>query len=146
VAPAELLLVAVRWAHAMASVAWVGGNVFLLWALEPALQESDRANGLRQAVYRGFRELADASIVVFVVTGAILTFDRLSNSAATVTYLATLAAKVVLAVIMFALATRMRRVSPGLRVSLTRWQVGLGALVILLAALLKSLYENGLQT
>src|SRR5688572_3586558 len=110
--------------------------------MEPALQESNRSNGLRQAVYRGFRELADASIVVFVVTGAILTFDRLSSSAATVTYLATLAAKVVLAVIMFALATRMRRVNPVLRVPLTRWQVGLGALVILLAAFLKSLYEN----
>ena len=145
--PAELLLVAVRWAHGMAAVAWVGGSLFLLWVLEPALRaadEADRLDGVRRAAYRGFRELADAAIVIFVVSGAVLTFDRLSSAAATPAYVAVLAAKIALALAMFYLSTRLRQATPARRLTLARWQVGLGALVILLAAILKTLYESGL--
>jgi uncharacterized membrane protein len=147
VAPAEILLVAVRWAHAMAAVAWVGGSVFLLWVLEPALGvlgEGDRSKAARAVAARGFRELADAAIVVFIVSGAILTFDRLSSPAASPAYVAILGAKVALAVVTFILATRLRRADRARRLPLARWQVGLGAAIILLAALLKTLYEGGL--
>ncbi len=149
VAPAELLLVAVRWAHAMAAVCWVGGSLFLLFVLEPSLRAAEDPKwsvSLRQAVYSGFRELADAAIVAFIVSGAILTFDRLSSNAASPLYLAVLALKVLLAVIMFYLAARLRRAEHTRRDRFARWQVGLGAAVILLAAVLKTLYENGLRT
>ena len=144
-APAELLLVAVRWAHAMAAVAWVGGSLFLLAVLDPALRHSPEPDGLRRALQQGFRELADAAIVVFVISGAILTFDRLTGTAASPTYLGVLGLKVILALAMFYLATRLRRADPSRRPSLARWQVGLGAVVILLAAMLKTLYEGGLR-
>jgi uncharacterized membrane protein len=147
VAPAEILLVAVRWAHAMAAVAWVGGSVALLWLLEPALGtlgEGDRQAAARKVAYRGFRELADAAAVAFVVSGVVLTFDRLSGPAASPSYVAILGAKVALAVVTFILATRLRRAEAAQRLALARWQVGLGATIILLAALLKTLYEGGL--
>jgi uncharacterized membrane protein len=147
VAPAELLLVAVRWAHAMAAVAWVGGNLFLLWVLEPALRSFSGSEGsgpLWRAVSQGFRELTDASIIVFIISGAVLTFDRLSSVAASPAYVGVLAAKLALALVAFFLAARLRRAEPARRLWLARWQVGLGALIILLAAVLKTLYESGL--
>src|SRR5262249_4255775 len=111
VTPAELLLVAVRWAHGMAAVACVGGSLCLLWVLERALRaadDADRLEAVRRAAYRGFRELADAAIVIFVVSGAVLTFDRLSSAAATPAYVVVLAIKIALALAMFYLSTRMR--------------------------------------
>lgn len=147
-APADLLLVAVRWAHSAAAVAWVGGSLFLLLVLEPALRAtpaSDALAVLRRLVYQGFRELADASIVVFVVSGAVLVFDRLAGSTATPLYAAVLGLKVVLAVLMFILAYRLRQAPLPERSTFARWQVGLGALVLLLASLLKTLYESGVR-
>ena len=145
--PAELLLVAVRWAHAMAAVAWIGGSAFLLWVVEPALGAAGDGvwvEALRRAVYRGFRDVVDAAIVALVVSGAVLTFDRIASAAASPAYVAVLGAKVALAVVTFYIATRLRRADPARRLPLARWQVGLGALVILLAAVLKTLYESGL--
>lgn len=146
--PAELLLTAIRWVHMLATVAWVGGNLILVWVIRPALQSADRAGGADQmprAVAQGLRDLADACIVVFLVSGAVLTFDRLAAPAATPLYLAVLGAKLVLAAVAFTLAMRLRRAEPMRRFAFARWQTVLGAIIIWLAAVLKTLYESGVR-
>ena len=107
---AEGFLLAVRWVHDIAAVAWVGGSIFYLLVLRPALRKADegapRTNALVAAEFRG---LVDTAIVVLVLTGAILTFDRLNSRFVDAPYVAVLAVKLVLALWMFLLAGGLRR-------------------------------------
>src|SRR5919202_7143955 len=90
----EALRVAIRWVHGVATLAWVGGSLFYLLALRPAIRAAGAPPGFERAVAAQFREVVEASLVVLVVSGAILTFDRLSTGAATPLYVAVLTIKI----------------------------------------------------
>ena len=172
----DIFLLAVRWAHALAAVAWVGGSIFLLLVLRPALRkaEGQEAGSAGELVGREFRGLVDTCVVVLVLTGVVLAFDRLTSPVIGVSYVVTLGLKAALAVGMFALAWA-RRVQPrrpepvegrqenaaaaaavasggmmGVRriirgLTGTNLIVILGVLVFLLSDLLRALYEAGLE-
>ena len=164
----DLFLLLVRWLHLLAATSWVGGSVFYLLVLRPAIRRSGESGStLPAAIAREFRSLVGLCIAVLVLTGAILTFDRLTSPATDAAYVAALAVKVSLAVVMFVLAhraRRARRVAPRpspqpaedgmLAVRLARRVSGalsggvlilvLGVTVLLLADLLKTLYESNL--
>ncbi|MBI2165463.1 MAG: hypothetical protein HYU29_03545 [Chloroflexi bacterium] len=158
-------LLVIRWLHALAAVAWVGGSLFYLMVLRPAIRrQAERAQELSQAVAAEFRTLVDLCILVLLLTGAILAFDRLSRRYTDVNYVVVLGIKVALAIWMFALAWALRRPerylvysrpsetssksSPLRRVA--RLASGanliliLGILVFLLADLLKLLFEKAI--
>jgi len=108
----------VRWVHAIAAVAWVGGSIFYLAVLRPALVNasvSDKA--LETAINKGFRDVVDVSILGVIVSGVFITFDRLSAAPTTNVYFAVLALKlgVVLAMLVMArdLGTRLGRLLRG---------------------------------
>ena len=106
----DVARVGIRFAHALAAVAWVGGSLFYVLALTPALDRIGRTrerNELVAAVGREFRPLVRIAIVVFLFTGALLTFDRLSQPRVPVLYVAILALKVALSLWMFWLARRL---------------------------------------
>ncbi len=154
----QLLLILMRWAHGLATVVWLGGGVYAVLILRPQLREAaDEATAmwLGRATGVEFARWVKGATVVFIVTGVILTFDRLASRGATVQYGIVLAVKVALALWMFAIAQglgRRRRVSA----ESGRWAtirqtlaspvalLWLGALVMLLAAILKTLYETQL--
>jgi uncharacterized membrane protein len=165
----EVFLLAVRWVHAIAAVAWVGGSIFYLLVLRPALRKADdgvaRTNALVAAEFRG---LVDTAVVVLVLTGAIMTFDRLTSRFVEAPYVITLAAKLLLALWMFLLAggLRRRRRSAGTaavpaagpqpqpaplfarlsrRMSAANLVVVGGVLVFLLADLLRLLFERAVE-
>ncbi|MDE3078093.1 MAG: hypothetical protein KGJ86_21930 [Chloroflexota bacterium] len=97
--------VLVRWLHLVAAVAWVGGSILYLLALVPASREIG-GEAIRAALAgtdRRFRELTQLSIAVLIVTGAVITFDRLQLQPGP-NYVVTLGIKVALAVWMFVLA------------------------------------------
>ena len=143
--PRELLLAAVRWFHAAAAAALVGGSAFYLLILAPALRRGGAtAETVQKAVDSGFKELVDLSLVVFVVSGGLLTFERLSGGAASTLYVGLLALKILLAVLLFGWAFRVRR-GAGWQSREARMMVGFGFLVILLASVLKTVYEAGLR-
>jgi uncharacterized membrane protein len=150
----EALLIAIRWAHALATVVWLGGGAYATLILGRQLREEDEATAMRigRATGAEFGRWLRGATVVFVVTGVILTADRLSSRGATTAYGIVLAVKVALALWMFAIAQslgRRRRAKPATR----RWAelvrtlgspqmlLWLGAIVVLLAAILKTLYE-----
>lgn len=155
----ELLIVAMRWAHALATIVWLGGGAYSLLVLGPHLHEvgdGETAERLRGEMGRQFGRWVNAAIVVFIVSGVLLTFDRLANRGATAAYGIVLAFKVGLALWMFGIAQglgrrRRSRRPPAGRSAALRRALGsprlllwLGAIVVLLAALLQAIYEAAL--
>lgn len=156
----DVFLLVVRWLHLVSAAAWIGGSLFYLIVLRPALRKSpDASKAINAAAAVEFRALVDTCIIVLLATGVILTFNRLTPGVIGVPYAATLALKIVLSVWMFALARgRRRRVAlPGISqesaADSTRLQrfaraisgynliIILGIVVFLLADLLKVLFE-----
>ncbi len=105
---ADVFLLIVRWAHAIAAVAWVGGGIFYWVVMRPAL----RTEGVPPAVARfagaEFGGLVALAAWTLVVTGAVLVFARLAEEAAGVPYVAVLGAKIALSGWMFLLISGRR--------------------------------------
>ena len=161
---ADIFLTIVRWLHALAAAAWVGGSIFYLVVLIPTLKRvPDVPRALSAAIGVEFRTVVVTSIIVLVATGAILAFDRLTEVEPP--YAATLGVKVVLSLWMFALVRDRRRharvldaleprpVSPTTlwgkivaAVSGYNTLVILGVVIFFLSDLLKVLFEIELRT
>ncbi len=155
----DWILLAIRWGHALAAVAWVGGGIFYLMVLRPAIQ---RAQGLPAATTREigveFRGLVSTAIAVLLLTGVILTVSRLTEDAVTSPYVAVLVVKIVLALYMFYVVRFMRQDSYPEEPELgdSRWQrlrgrltgttalLVIGVAVIGLSDVLDGLLENAL--
>lgn len=155
----QVLLVAMRWVHALATIAWLGGGAYatLILGRQLGRHGDDRAMAaLGRETGAEFGRWVNAATVVFIVSGVILTFARLSSRGATVTYGIVLAFKVGLALWMFAIAQGLNRRRSGRpatgRLAAARQLLGsprlllwLGAIVVLLAAVLKAIYEAELR-
>ena len=154
----DIILLIIRWAHALAAVVWIGGSLFMLLAGRPALRNTDPEGLVGRALAVEFRPIVATAIAVLIVSGVILTVDRLTSEAAGIAYTVVLVAKIVLAVYAFGIAwllPRRRRPSPqpsprgrgGKLVSGLSGPVALtivGVLVIGLADVLTWLFERGL--
>ena len=155
----DWILVAIRWIHALAAVAWVGGGIFYVLVLRPIQKRAgagDRRE--RDATAQEFRSLVNTAIGVLLLTGVILSVSRLTASAATVPYMAVLAVKITLALYMFYTVRFLRRRSypDGAALEqgrLARWRANLsgttavlviGVLVFGLADVLDALFEVNL--
>ena len=155
-----MLLLAIRWLHALAAVAWVGGGIFYLLVLRPTLRDSGNdPNGAARRLGEQFRHLVSTAIAVLVVTGVILTVTRLTSDYVGVPYVVVLGIKIGLALYMFYLVRFLRqRTYPvddaaevrGLR-RITAGFTGatavlvLGVAVLLLADILQALVEKGIE-
>ena len=155
----DWILLAIRWGHALSAVAWVGGGIFYLMVLRPAIQQ---ARGLPPETNRSigveFRKLVSTAIAVLLITGVILSASRLTEDVVTSPYVVVLAVKIVLALYMFYVVRFMRQNSYPEEPELpdSRWQRLLGRLtgttgllitgvvVIGLSDLLDGLLENAL--
>ena len=160
----DLFLSAVRWIHIIASAAWVGGGLFYLLILRPAVRKSGESGGRVNALAAAeFRTLVDICFFLLLVTGISMTFDRLSGGIVGAQYVALLGIKAALSVLMFVLARRRARnalieryrdrppppagkLAKALRtVSGYNLVILLGLTIILIADLLNALYESALR-
>ena len=106
----DWILTIIRWGHAVAAVAWVGGGVFYLLVLRPAIRRSQGIPPETNAAIRDeFRGLVTTAIAVLLLTGAILSVARLTGDAASVPYAIVLGVKISLALYMFYVVMRVRR-------------------------------------
>ncbi len=145
--PADLPMVLIRWAHSLAAIAWVGGALFHWVVLGPAARESlspEHLALLHEKLGAAFRELAQVGTAIFVITGALMAFERLSSGSVPPAYALLLAAKVLLAMFMFHLALQMQR-RPGTGVGPWRAMFAVGSTVVLLAIILRTIYEARLR-
>ena len=158
----DVILLIIRWAHALAAVTWIGGSLFLLLAGRPALRSADSQGVVARALAVEFRPIVATAIGVLIVSGVILAVSRLTSDAASLGYVGVLIAKIALAVYAFAIAwllPRRRRteaVATGERATPAVWRrvrAGLtgttmltvaGVIVIGLADVLGLLFEQGL--
>jgi hypothetical protein len=135
---ADALLVVLRWLHTLAAVGLLGW--MLVGVLQPALVQSGVAD-----VGRRFKDVTGVTLVVFLATGAVLSFDRLSRGAGEL-YAATLAFKLLLAIATYRYATLWRHTGMRHDSRAVRWSLAAGTGAILLAALLKVLFERGVRS
>ena len=130
---AEALLGALRLAHALAAVLWVGS------ALVFALGESG-------APSRVLRETLGAGVAVFVLTGTLLAVQRLSSAPVPPSYAVLLATKVGLGLWMFVLARRPRSAEAGSSRLSVNWQLSiLGITIYAIAIALRAIYEDSIR-
>ena len=86
---ADLLLVAMRWAHGLATIVWLGGGAYATLIQGRELRELDDrevAARIGRATGRPSGAGSTRRSIVFIVSGVILTFDRLASRGATVQY------------------------------------------------------------
>ncbi|MDP6550136.1 MAG: hypothetical protein QF659_08695 [Dehalococcoidia bacterium] len=155
----DWILVVIRWGHALAAVAWVGGGLFYLMVLRPSIRRSPLPPETRRAVGVEFRGLIGTAIGVLLITGVILSAARLTEDATSVAYVAVLTVKIVLAMYMFYIVRFLRQGSYPEEAALERgwWAqtrgrlTGTTAVLIIgpavfgLADILSALFEQGLE-
>jgi putative copper export protein len=140
-----VLLGGVRLSHALAAALWVGGA--LVCALSPGGSGQVDASW---AGLRNFREALRIAIGVFVVSGALLSVERLGSAPLPPTYFGILVVKIGLGVWMFAVArhigvTAVPSGGSGFRARAEHQVVVLGVVIYGLALVLRSIYEDALR-
>jgi uncharacterized membrane protein len=164
--PLDWILVAIRWGHALAAVAWVGGSMFYLLVLRPVWRRRDPGSEASRAVATEFRGLVTTAMAVLLVTGTVLTVSRLTSDGATGPYIAVLCVKIALALYLFYTVWLLRPSAEGLRRppnaaglagTESRWRRArsrltsttavliIGVVIFGLADLLDALFEQGLS-
>ena len=145
----------------LGAVAWVGGGMFWILVLRPALERSsDTGSGTRRAIGEEFRNLVNTAIGVLLVTGIVLSATRLTDTAVTAPYVAVLVVKIILALYMFYVVRFLRpRVYPDghevadsrmgkVRDRLTSTGALLiyGVIILGLSDVLNALFENAVRS
>ena len=144
----EWRLLLLRVVHALAAMVWLGGGVYLLLIVRPAVREQgDPPSAFLAATNARFREWAQVATIVMVASGVVLMVDRLSNANGGLLYAVLLAVKVVAAIAAFWLAG-VRPAHRALRQRQTRRAapeliVLLGLLAFVLGVGLASVYGRG---
>ena len=160
----DLWRILLQWVHLLAAVAWVGGSLFfwLVWrpaarraADMPAAQSESSSEAsesswraFEAAVRREFRDVVKIAVGALILTGAVLTFDRLAGAEAGLLYGVVLGLKVAAAVAMIWLVGLLRPRRPGRRdgVGIRRAPelvLILGGLTFLLAIVLRVIRTTG---
>lgn len=138
----------VRSIHILAAAIWVGGSFMYLVVIIPALRNGT-APGVSAQVAILFKRIVNYCVGILLLSGAYLTFDRLTQTTLGLPYLVVLGLKIVVAICMFVLAlylgqshirrlakrsTRLSKIAPQL-------MLALGILVFILGAFLNHLFE-----
>lgn len=143
------LQVIMRSAHILAGAAWVGGSIMYLLVVTPALRLGGPAPAVAAKIAALFKQMVNICMGVLLLTGAYLTFDRLTQTTLGLPYLLVLTLKIALAIVLFILALYMaqsnvrRLAKRSTRLSKAAPQLMLitGIVVFVLGALLNILFE-----
>ena len=159
----DVFLLVVRWLHLISASLWIGGGLFYLLVLKPVIKRNtDLMKNVDSNIASEFKSLVDTAILVLLVTGIILTFNRLTPDIVGVEYVLVLSAKIVMSLFMFTTSLRRRKrtivgnynqgfpeaqnkLNNILRmISGYNALVILGIIVFLISDLLKIMYESAL--
>lgn len=138
-----------RAAHILAAAAWIGGSIFYLAVALPALRNGGSAPGVAGQIAALFKRVVNICMGVLLLSGAYLTFDRLTTTSLGWPYLVVLVLKITAALTLFVLAIylgqsnirRLAKRTTRLSKAAPQLMLALGILVFLLGALLNTLFE-----
>jgi uncharacterized membrane protein len=153
----EILFIGLRWVHSVAAISWIGGGIFYLVILKPFLRSHSKIEEVQIA--DKFRDLVSFAMLVLLISGVILTFERLTSGFIGISYVIVLCTKITLAVYMFYLVSSFKTLrlkgnhtiskpKPSRCISLVTGNlavVGMGLVVFLLADVLSAIFEHGLR-
>ncbi len=144
----------VRMIHILAAAAWVGGSLMYQCIVVPALRRGGPAPEVAAQIAALFKRMVNICVGVLLLSGVLLTFDRLTQTTLSLAYIIVLGIKIVAAIAMFVLAiylgqsnirrlakrsTRFSRAAPQL-------MLAVGICIFVLGAILNSLYEASLAS
>lgn len=106
----EVFHILIRWAHLISATIWVGGSLFWLLIINPASKKTtvdlkEFANKMSSE----FRSLVNTCIFIMIVTGVIMTFNKITPGNIGPTYLIFLGIKILLVLIMIYLVRTKRK-------------------------------------
>ena len=67
----DVILLLIRWIHAVSAVAWVGGGMFYLMVLKPATKGNPLDPDNASRIARDFRSLVYSVMALLLITGII---------------------------------------------------------------------------
>lgn len=105
----DWILLAIRWAHGLAAVAWVGGAIFYIMVWRPSSRRAPQSQEVGRVMGAEFRGLINTAISVLLLTGVILSVARLTEDSITAGYVAVLVVKILLAAYMFYIVRFLRQ-------------------------------------
>jgi len=145
---ARLLL---RLAHAIAAVLWLGGGAYYMLALRPALRNAEPSvQAAGREAQREFGEWASVATLILIVTGVVLTVDRLTDGQGSTGYVILLAIKIVAALTAFGLTgmfigrSRRRRGADKSKLNRTWLVLALGTVAFVIGVTLSAVYPTGI--
>ena len=106
---ADAVLLAIRWAHTLAAVVWVGGGIFYWLAVRPNVRSGALSAEHARAIGERFGKAAVLAMWVIAVSGAALFFASVSEPSVAPRYVALIAVKVALSAWMFFIAISRRK-------------------------------------
>ena len=139
----------VRVAHILAGATWVGGSIMYLLVVIPALRVAGPAPAIAAKIAVLFKQMVNVCVWVLLLTGAYLTFDRLTQTTLGLPYLIVLGCKIALALVMFLLAfyigqsniRRLAKRTTHFSKAAPQLMLALGILVFLLGGVLNQLFQ-----
>lgn len=151
----SLLRLLARVLHTLAAATWVGGSIMYLLVVTPALRYAkSEQSGATIGVVAGqvaslFRGMVNVCVGILLLTGAYLSFDRLTQTSLGLPYLIVLIIKIAAALGLFVLAIylaqsnvrRLAKRSTRLSKAAPQLMLVLGILIFILGALLNILFE-----
>jgi putative copper export protein len=143
----------IRAAHIIAAATWVGGSMMYLLVVMPALKLGNAAPAVAARIADLFRRMVNICVGVLLLSGAFLTFDRLTETSLGLSYIVILTLKILGALGLFVLAIylgqsnirRLAKRSTRLSKAAPRLMLVLGIIVFLLGALLNVLFDATLM-
>lgn len=143
----------IRAAHIIAAATWVGGSMMYLLVVMPALKLGNAAPAVAARIADLFRRMVNICIGVLLLSGAFLTFDRLTETSLGLSYIVILTLKILGALGLFVLAIylgqsnirRLAKRSTRLSKAAPKLMLVLGIIVFLLGALLNVLFDATLM-
>jgi uncharacterized membrane protein len=145
----DIVAILSRWAHIGAAVVLVGGAVFMRFALMPAARElpEDVHNSLRERVMGNWRKIVGISILLLLLSGIVNYYFVMQDTTGrlddTKLYHPLLGVKMILAIVVFFLASALSgraKGLEGLRQKSGFWlglNLTLAAIIIAIAGFLK---------
>ena len=106
----EVFHILVRWAHLVSATVWVGGSLFWLLIVNPASKKTSAdLREFASNMSSEFHSIVNTCIFIMVVTGAIMTFNKITPGTIGPIYLILLGFKIALVLIMIYLIRTKRK-------------------------------------